>query len=79
MNIGMKPEIALIDTGSSFIVLNEADFAVFRVYLGKLNKLKCVLDERYGLMKCESQKVEAFPTFKVVLCAQSRPILVSPK
>jgi hypothetical protein len=52
MNIGFKTEIAIIDSGTSFIVFNLDDFEVFKKFIAKLTKLSCELDENYNLLKC---------------------------
>lgn len=52
MNIGLQTQIAIIDSGTSFIVFNEEDFEILRKFIAKLSKLKCEVDTEYHLLKC---------------------------
>lgn len=78
MNIGLQPEFAIIDTGTSFIVFSETDFDVLSKFIAKLSKLKCEIDDRYHLFRCAELTKEVYPILKFTLCLHSRPILLYP-
>lgn len=69
---------AIVDSGTSFIVLNSYDFNILQIFFKKLKKLDCDIDEKYDLIKCNMTDYSIFPIFKFQLCEQSRPLLLYP-
>lgn len=78
MDIHLKTDIAIVDTGTSFIVFDHREYEEIKKFFIKLKKLDCGIDETYNLIKCSSTNHSVYPTFKIVLCQNSRPILINP-